>query len=101
MRTTNAEHQRILEDKEILLNQTILDRDLLRAESEVEIHSSLLRISMSSFSCSFLLQRSKEAYETLLQTVQTLEEQLTTKTRDGDNWQKVKNSNKKNKMMMK
>lgn len=60
LRTTNAEHQRILEDKELLLNQTILDRDFLRTETE----------------------QSKEAYETLLQTVQTLEEQLTTKTRE-------------------
>jgi len=60
LRTTNAEHQRILDDKELLLNQTILDRDLLRTETE----------------------QSKEAYETLLQTVQALEQQLTTKTRE-------------------
>ncbi|CAF0722314.1 unnamed protein product [Rotaria sordida] len=60
LRTTNAEHQRILADKELLLNQTILDRDLLRTETE----------------------QSREAYETLLQTVQMLEEQVTNKTRD-------------------
>ncbi len=35
LRTTNAEHQRILEDKELLLNQAILDRDFLRTETEV------------------------------------------------------------------
>lgn len=35
LRTTNAEHQRILENKELLLHQTILDRDLSRTESEV------------------------------------------------------------------
>ena len=35
LRTTNAEHLRILEDKELLLNQTILDRDFLRTETEV------------------------------------------------------------------
>ena len=35
LRTNNAEYERILEDKELLLNQTILDRDLLRTETEV------------------------------------------------------------------
>jgi hypothetical protein len=35
LRTTNAEYQRIFDDKELLLNQTILDRDLLRTETEV------------------------------------------------------------------
>ncbi|CAF2392737.1 unnamed protein product [Rotaria sp. Silwood2] len=67
LRTTNAEHQRIIADKELLLNQTILDRDLLRTETE----------------------QSKEAYETLLQTVQTLEQQLTNKTRDFESQQRL------------
>ena len=35
LRTTNVEHQRILDDRELLLNQTILDRDLFRTETEV------------------------------------------------------------------
>jgi hypothetical protein len=35
LRTTNAEHIRILEDKELFLNQTILDRDLFLTEMEV------------------------------------------------------------------
>jgi hypothetical protein len=35
LRITNAEHHRILENKELLLNQTILDRDLSRTENEV------------------------------------------------------------------
>jgi hypothetical protein len=35
LRTNNAEHQRALDDKELLLNQTIFDRDFLRTETEV------------------------------------------------------------------
>ncbi len=35
LRTSNAEHQRVLEDKELLLNQTIFDRDLFHTEAEV------------------------------------------------------------------
>lgn len=35
LRITNAEHHRILSDRELLLNQTILERDLLRTELEV------------------------------------------------------------------
>jgi hypothetical protein len=42
LRTTNAEHNRILEDKEMLLNQTIFDRDLLR--TEVEVRSKIFLI---------------------------------------------------------
>ena len=38
LRSTTAEHQRILEDKDLLLNQTLLDRDLLRTETEVCIN---------------------------------------------------------------
>ncbi|CAF1362135.1 unnamed protein product, partial [Adineta steineri] len=67
LRTTNAEHQRILEDKELLLSQTLVDRDLLRTETE----------------------QSKEAYETLLQTVQILEQQVTTKTRECESQQRM------------
>lgn len=37
LRMTNAEHHRIVEEKEILLNQIIFDRDLLRTEIEVGI----------------------------------------------------------------
>jgi len=51
----------------LLLNQTILDRDLLRTESE----------------------QSKEAYETLLQTVQILEQQVTNLTRDLESQQRL------------
>ncbi|UJR35387.1 hypothetical protein I4U23_028144 [Adineta vaga] len=67
LRDTNAEHQRILDDKELLLNQTILDRDCLRTET----------------------QQSKEAYETLLQTVQILEQQINTTTKNLESQQRV------------
>ncbi|CAF3387402.1 unnamed protein product [Rotaria sp. Silwood1] len=67
LRTTNAEYQRVLADKELLLNQTIIDRDLLQTETE----------------------QSKEAYETLLQTVQILEEQVTNTTRDFESHQRL------------
>ena len=35
LRTNNVEHQRALEDKDLLLHQTIVDRDQCRADSEV------------------------------------------------------------------
>ncbi|CAM4758557.1 unnamed protein product [Rotaria magnacalcarata] len=67
LRTTNAEHLRVLADKESLLNQMIIDHDILRTEFE----------------------QSKEAYETLMQTVQVLEQQVTSKTRDCESHQRL------------
>ncbi len=49
------------------------------------LHVSLNQISSISF-----LQQSKEAYETLLQTVQALEEQLTNKIRDYESQLRVR-----------
>ncbi|CAM4864437.1 unnamed protein product [Rotaria socialis] len=67
LRTTNAEHLRVLADKESLLNQMIIDHDILRTEFE----------------------QSKEAYETLMQTVQVLEQQVTSKTHDCESHQRL------------
>ncbi|CAF0909026.1 unnamed protein product [Didymodactylos carnosus] len=73
LRDYNAKHQKLLEDKELQLSQTIVD-----------INSTKIQ-----------LEHSKEAYETLLKTVQHGEEQLTAKIQECEQMSKLAEQRKK------
>lgn len=57
LRTNNAEYQRILDEKESLFNQTILDQDQLRTDIEVWLTCSA-RHSLIVFRFDLAIQRS-------------------------------------------